>query len=335
MISYFQHIHFLHPLFFFLLLILPAFLFWRYFKQRKTKDFLPIPSLEAVKEIRGIRSRIAPFLPLLSAFAFIFFVAAMARPQTTLKEEEIKAEGIDIMLAMDLSSSMLAQDFVPNRLEVSKNLASEFVDKRIHDRIGLTAFAGESFTQCPLTSDHRVVKDFLATLACGLLQDGTAIGMGLASSVNRLKDSQAKSKVVILLTDGENNSGYIKPLSAAEIAREIGVRVYTIGVGSIGEAISPVSRRSNGSYVFGMARVEIDEALLTQIAQMTGGKYFRATTAEGLQEIYQEIDSLEKTEMEVKVIRRFSEEFRFFLWIGLCFLLLEILLRYTLLRTIP
>jgi Ca-activated chloride channel family protein len=262
-------------------------------------------------------------------------IVALARPQLTLKEEQIKAEGIDIMLAMDLSSSMLAQDFKPDRLTVSKVVASDFVDKREYDRIGLSVFAGESFTQCPLTTDHRVVKDFLGGLTCGILDDGTAIGMGLASAVNRLKDSEAKSKVVILLTDGVNNSGYIKPLTAAEIAREIGVRVYTIGVGSIGEAVSPISRRSNGTYVFGIARVEIDEALLAEIAQMTGGKYFRATTAEGLEEIYREIDRLEKTEMDIKVMRRYSEEFRFFLWLGLGLLFFELLLRFTLLRTIP
>jgi Ca-activated chloride channel family protein len=335
MIAYLRHIDFLHPYFFFLLLVIPAYLFIRYFKNLKSPLVLPVPGLDVIQSKNSWRAVIVPYLPLLSGLAFIFLVIAMARPQMTLKEEQIKAEGIDIMLAMDLSSSMLAQDFKPDRLTVSKLVAADFVDKRAFDRIGLTVFAGESFTQCPLTTDHRVVKDFLTNLTCGVLEDGTAIGMGLASGVNRLKESVAKSKVVILLTDGVNNSGYIKPLTAAEIARELGVRVYTIGVGSTGDAISPVRRRRDGSYVFGVARVEIDEALLNEIAEMTGGKYFRATTAEGLEQIYQEIDQLEKTEMDIKVMRRYSEEFRSFLWIALSLIGLEILLRFTLLRTIP
>jgi Ca-activated chloride channel family protein len=335
MIAYFKHIDFLHPYFFLLLLLIPAYMSWKYFKGKRSEQFLPVPGLDMIKPHNTWRSIIAPYLSVLSGIAFIFLVIAMARPQLTLKEEQVKAEGIDIMLAMDLSSSMLAQDFKPDRLTVSKVVASDFVDKREFDRIGLSVFAGESFTQCPLTTDHRVVKDFLANLNCGILEDGTAIGMGLASGVNRLKESIAKSKVVILLTDGVNNAGYIKPLTAAEIAREIGVRVYTIGVGSTGDAISPVRRRRDGSYVFGVARVEIDEDLLTEIANMTGGKYFRATTAEGLEQIYQEIDRLEKTEMDIKVMRRYSEEFRSFLWIALILLGLEIVLRFSILRTIP
>ena len=236
---------------------------------------------------------------------------------------------------MDLSSSMLAQDFKPDRLEESKRVAADFVNKREHDRIGLSVFSGEAFTQCPLTTDHKVVKEFLAGLKCGLLEDGTAIGMGLATSVNRLKDSDAKSKVVILLTDGVNNAGYIKPYTAAEIAREFDVKVYTIGVGSTGDALTPVSRRSDGKYIFGLARVEIDEALLEEIANMTGGKYFRATSGEGLEKIYEEINQLEKTEIEVTSIKRYSEEFHYFAFWGLVLLVLEFLLRYTVFRTIP
>jgi len=230
---------------------------------------------------------------------------------------------------------MLAQDFKPDRLEVSKRVASEFVDKRQYDRVGLVVFAGESFTQCPITTDHRVVKDFMSNLSCGLLEDGTAIGMGLASAVNRLKTSEAKSKVVILLTDGVNNAGYIKPNTAADIAKEFDVKVYTIGVGSMGQALSPVSRRSDGRYIFGMARVEIDETLLREIAQMTGGRYYRATTEQSLEAIYAEIDQLEKTEIDVTVFKRYSEEFgRFMIW-GMGFLLLELVLRFTVLKTLP
>ena len=260
---------------------------------------------------------------------------AMARPQEVFKEEDITADGIDILMVMDLSSSMLAQDFKPDRLEVSKRVAAEFIDKRQYDRIGLAVFAGEAFTQCPLTTDHRVLKEFLANLQCGMLDDGTAIGMGLATAVNRLKDSDAKSKVVILLTDGDNNAGYIKPITAAEIAREYNVKVYTVGVGSRGKALAPVSRRSDGQYIFGLATVQIDEALLEQIAEMTGGKYFRATTTKALEKIYRDIDKMEKTKIETTTIKRESERFHSFALWGILFLGFEMLLRYTFLRSIP
>ena len=331
----FNNVIFVNPEFFALLLLIPVLAFWYYRSYHKRYATLRMSSLESIRGLTSIRGRLRGMLPLLRLFAFIALVIAIARPQKVLKEEEIKAEGIDIGLVMDLSSSMLAQDFKPDRLEVSKRVAGEFVDKRGFDRISLAVFAGEAFTQCPLTTDHRVVKEFLANLKCGILEDGTAIGMGLATAVNRLKDSDAKSKVVILLTDGVNNAGYVKPITAAEIAREFEVKVYTIGVGSTGDALTPVSRRSDGRYIFGLARVEIDEALLEQIAEMTGGRYFRATSAESLEQIYAEIDKLEKTEIEVTSIKRYSEEFYRFAFWGLLFLVLEITLRYTVLRTIP
>jgi Ca-activated chloride channel family protein len=209
------------------------------------------------------------------------------------------------------------------------------VDKRPYDRIGLAVFSGESFTQCPLTTDHRVVKEQLANLQCGLLQDGTAIGMGLAAGVNRLKDSEAVSKVIILLTDGENNQGYISPLTAAEIAKELGVRVYTIGIGTIGSALAPVSKREDGRYVFGMTNVEIDEALMKEIAEMTGGRYFRATTSEALEGIYAQIDKLEKTEMDVNVFTRYSEEYYKWMLAGMSGLVFFLLVRWTVMRRIP
>ena len=262
-------------------------------------------------------------------------VAALARPQKTLREEEVKAEGIDIMLIMDLSSSMLAKDFSPNRLEVSKKVAIDFVDKREYDRIGLVVFAGESFTQCPITTDHAILKSFLANLACGNLEDGTAIGMGLASAVNRLKESEVKSKVVILLTDGVNNAGYIKPMTAAEIAKELGVKVYTIGVGTLGNAVSPVSKKRNGEYIYGMAKVEIDEALLREISSLTGGKYYRAVNQQKLEQIYNEINQLEKTKIDVTVYKRYSEEFRMFLFWAILFLLAELICKHIILRQIP
>ena len=335
MFLFFQNISFQNPEFFGLLLLLPAIGAWYFFKRDQYYPTLKMPNLASISDFSSWRGKLRGILPILRSLAFIMLVIAIARPQETLKEEEIKAEGIDIFLVMDLSSSMLAQDFKPDRLEASKRVAGEFVDKRKFDRIGLGVFAGEAFTQCPLTTDHRVVKEFLAGLKCGILDDGTAIGMGLATAVNRIKESAAESKVVILLTDGVNNAGYVKPITAAEIAREFGVKVYTIGVGSTGDALTPVSRRSDGRYIFGLARVEIDEALLKKIAEMTGGKYFRATSEESLERIYAEIDKLEKTEIEVTSLKRYSEEFHFFAFLGLIFLLLEITLRYTLFRTIP
>jgi Ca-activated chloride channel family protein len=275
------------------------------------------------------------WLPIFSFIAAILFILAMARPQKMLQEQEIKAEGIDIFLVTDLSSSMLARDFQPDRLEASKRLGADFIDKRPHDRIGLAVFAGEAFTQCPLTTDHKVLKEFLGGLKCGFLEDGTAIGMGLAAGVNRLKESIAQSKVIILLTDGVNNAGYIQPLTAAEIAKEFGVKVYTIGVGSEGTALSPVSKRANGDYIFGMARVEIDEDLLKQISSMTGGQYFRARDEAGLQFIYDQIDQLEKTEMDITVIKRYEEKFLPFVIIGLGLIFFQKLLRWTILKETP
>ncbi|MFT4566307.1 MAG: Ca-activated chloride channel family protein [Saprospiraceae bacterium] len=333
--NWWQNIEFVNPWVLYLLLLIPLIAAWYWYRLRGRNSKLTISSIETIKELKTLRSRLYPYLPLLRLLSAIGLVIALARPQLSLKEEEVKAEGIDIVLIMDISSSMLAQDFQPNRLEVSKAVAKEFIDKRIYDRIGLVVFAGESFTQCPLTTDHRVVKDFLDQLQCGLLDDGTAIGMGLASAVNRMKDSKSKSKVIILLTDGVNNSGYIKPITAAEIAVELETKVYTIGVGSRGQALSPVSRRSDGRYIFGMANVEIDERLLNEIAELTDGKYYRATDEASLEAIYSEIDKLEKTEMEVSTFKRYSEEFRPFLIFGLSLLLLEVLLRLSVFKTLP
>ncbi|MBI5916110.1 MAG: VWA domain-containing protein [Bacteroidetes bacterium] len=331
----FTDISFQHPWFFLLLLALPAVAWWTYRHRQHHHATLKMPTLEAARGVKSWKGELQKLLPVLRALAFVALVFALARPQRTLKEETIKADGIDIFLVIDLSSSMLAQDFKPDRLEVSKRVAVEFVAKRQYDRIGLAVFSGEAFTQCPLTTDHRVLTDFIERLRCGILEDGTAIGMGLATAVNRIKDSPAKSKVIILLTDGVNNAGYVKPLTAAEIAKEFGVKVYTIGVGKEGQAVSPISRRNDGSYVFGLAQVEIDEELLKQIADMTGGKYFRATTARSLEQIYNEIDRLEKTEIEVTSVKRYSEEFYRFVRLALLLLLMELALRYTALRSIP
>ena len=334
LLSILENISFLNPYWFLGLLLIPAMGAWYFLQREKRYANLNLPSLEAFGE-SSWRGKLRILLPILRALTVASLIFALARPQKTLKEQEITADGVDIVLVMDLSSSMLAQDFNPDRLEVSKMVASDFVDKRQYDRIGLAVFAGEAFTQCPLTTDHRVLKEFLAGLQCGILEDGTAIGMGLSTAVNRLKDSEAKSKIVILLTDGDNNAGYIKPLTAAEIARELGVKVYTIGVGSRGSARTPVRRRSNGDYVFGLAEVKFDEDLLKQLSEMTGGQYFRAIDKQSLEQIYQTIDQLEKTKIEVTTIKRYSEEFYFFALLGIVFIVLEIFLRYTVFRTIP
>lgn len=317
-----------------LLLLLPlaAFRLWRQGKKRQ--PYLQVPSLTPLQG-SSWKGQIRRFLPLLRLLAFALLAVAMTRPQNVLQERDIKAEGIDIFMAIDLSSSMLAQDFKPDRLTVSKEVAIDFVEKREFDRIGLAVFAGEAFTQCPLTSDHRIVNEYIGQLECGYLQDGTAIGMGLATAVNRLKDSKAESKVVILLTDGKNTSGYIQPLTAAELAKEFNVKVYTIGVGTTGRALAPVSRRSNGDYVFGLSQVTIDEPLLRQIASLTDGKYFRATTREALEDIYEQIDQLEKTEMDVTTVKSYQEAFHPLVFWALILIGLELLLRYGLLRTLP
>lgn len=330
-----SNLDFQHPWFFLLLLLIPLVAWWRYRQRERFDADMRMSSLEAVRGMGGWKVFLQKMLPVLRALAFVALVVAIARPQLTLKEEDVDAEGIDIFLAIDLSSSMLAQDFKPDRLEVSKRVGADFISKREYDRIGLAAFAGEAFTVSPLTTDHLVLKDYLAGLRCGVLEDGTAIGMGLATAVNRIKDSEAKSKVIILLTDGVNNAGYVKPLTAAEIAKEFEVKVYTIGVGTEGQALAPVSKTSDGRYRFGPTRVEIDEDLLKQISEMTGGQYFRATNEQRLQLIYDEIDRLEKTKIEVTTIKRYSEEYWRFVWVAVVLLVLEMLLKYTLLRRIP
>jgi Ca-activated chloride channel family protein len=330
----FDSILIVNPAFLLLLLLVPFLVRWTI--RRNNRDVLfRFSSSRHIPMHRTWRTVLHRMLPYLRGLTFCLLILALARPQKVLKEEQIKAEGIDIFLVMDLSSSMLAQDFDPDRLEVSKQVAVDFVNRREFDRIGLSVFAGESFTQCPLTTDHKIVRDFLRNLRCGLLEDGTAIGMGLATAINRLKDSQSDSKIIILLTDGENNAGYIRPRAAADIAQEFSIKVYTIGVGTTGDAIAPVSRRSDGRYIFDYAKVQIDEKLLTEIAESTGGKYYRATSAEKLQGIYDEIDKLEKTEMEISILRRYSDEHVRFVSLAFILLLAEILIRNLITRTFP
>jgi Ca-activated chloride channel family protein len=269
----------------------------------------------------------------LRLIALTLTIIALARPQTSSKGQNVETEGIDIILAMDVSGSMLAEDFKPNRIEAAKKVAQEFIDSRPNDRIGLVVFSGESFTQCPLTTDHAVLKSLFETIKSGMVADGTAIGLGLSNAVSRLKDSQAASKVIILLTDGVNNAGSVAPLTAAEIAKNFNMRVYTIGVGTRGYAPYPVQTPYGIQYQ--NMEVQIDEDVMQQMAAMTNGKYFRATSNTKLQEIYREIDQLEKTKISVTEFRRYSEEFFPFALAALVCFLLEFFLRYTIFRSIP
>ena len=273
-----------------------------------------------------------PFLLRVVALSMIIMV--LARPQSTNRWQNSEVEGIDIMLAMDVSTSMLAMDLAPNRLDAAKQVAAEFINGRPNDNIGLTIFAGESFTQCPLTVDHAVLLNMLNAVKCdiaaqGIIEDGTAIGMGIANAVSRLKESRAKSKVIILLTDGSNNRGEISPEAAAEIAKQFGIRVYTIGVGTNGEAPYPY----NGHVI--NVPVEIDETTLNMIATITDGNFYRATSNTKLKEVYAEIDKLERTKLQVKEFSTREEEYAIFAFIALGALIIELLLRYTLLRRIP
>jgi Ca-activated chloride channel family protein len=308
-------------------------------KRRKTEPTLQVSTTRmyqgAPKSWR-IRLLHAPFV--LRVAALVMIVVVLARPQTTNNWQNTEVEGIDIMLAVDVSTSMLAEDLKPNRLEAAKQVAAEFINGRPNDNIGLTIFAGESFTQCPLTVDHSVLLNLFNGIRGdiaqrGLIEDGTAIGMGIANAVTRLKDSQAKSKVIILLTDGSNNRGDISPQTAAEIAKQFGIRVYTIGVGTNGNAPYPMPTTQGVQYV--NIPVEIDEKTLTDIAATTDGNYFRATSNTKLKEVYQEIDKLEKTKLNVKEFSKREEASGLFACIALACLLLEMLLRYTLLKKIP
>jgi len=273
----------------------------------------------------SFRTKIRSKLPWLRWLALSLLVIALARPQRKWEEEKIKADALDIVLSMDISPSMLSKDFEPDRLTVAKTVAADFVAKRPHDRIGLVAFSAEAFTQCPLTTDRRVVQTFINELTVGRLDDGTAIGMGLATAVNRLKDSPSRSKIVVLLTDGENNAGYISPLKAAEIAQTLGVRVYTVGIGTEGVVVSPAQRNPDGSYSFAPRFMKFDTQLLEEIAATTGGKFYRAFSARDLEAIYAEIDRLEKTKIEVSTVRRTTDYFHWFIGAAVVLLLIEIL----------
>ena len=325
---------FANPKYFLLLVLLIPMILWYIFREKKSHADLQFSSLRAFKGMKHAgRIWMRHVLFALEVLAIVLLVVALARPQSSNSWQTYTSEGIDIVLALDVSGSMLARDFTPDRLEAAKEVATKFILERPQDKIGLVIFAGESFTQCPLTTDQAVLVNLLRDVKSGMIEDGTAIGLGLANAVNRLKDSPAKSKVVILLTDGVNNRGAVAPATAAELARTYGIRVYTIGGGTYGEAPYPVPTP------FGVqlqnVPVEIDEEVLQQIAALTGGKYFRATDNDKLKQIYQEIDQLEKSKIEVKHFSKKNEQYFVFGLAGLCLLIVQVLLRYTLLRKIP
>lgn len=324
---------FAHPYFLLLLLFIPLMIWYRQRRQDKFEatlylsnaDFSQLPNYRV-----SWKTKIRPFLYLLPIAALALLIVALARPQNRFAEEKINAEGIDIILSLDISGSMLARDFEPDRLEAAKEVALEFIKNRPYDRIGLVLFAGESFTQCPATTDHKVLESLLQKVNSGIIADGTAIGMGLATAVTRLQDSDAKSKVIILLTDGVNNSGFIDPLTAAETAQRFGIKAYTVGVGTEGFAPFPVQ----GAFgiVYQQVEVKIDEKLLQQIAQLTDGKYFRATDKQSLRKVYAEIDQLEKSKIEVSSVSRYAECFYPWAQGAVLLLLLSLILHNSLFR---
>ncbi|MBC6996391.1 VWA domain-containing protein [Neolewinella lacunae] len=333
--SWWNQFEFVFPWLLPLLVVPPLLYFWQLRREREREVSLRLPSTRSIRDMKGWRGMARPALPLLRVAALCLFIVALARPRLDLSEESVTAEGIDIILTLDLSTSMGATDFMPNRLEVAKQVARDFVSRREFDRIGLVVYAGEAYTKSPLTVDKAIIDRFLAELQMGEITDGTAIGSGLATAVNRLKDSPTASKIIILLTDGENNAGYHSPELAAELAKEFGIRVYTIGVGSGQETLMPSSPLGGGRYTFKPTRGTVDDKLLSYIAETTNGRYFRARDTEELESIYGYIDELEKTEIETTVFKRYEEQFARFLLFGLFLLLLETVLRYTVLKTVP
>lgn len=327
-------IHFAQPLFLYLLLIIPLFIIWYWFKQRKSKPEMQVSSIEAFKLVKQtLRQRLRHLLFAIRMLIYFLLIVALARPQSSSSRQDINIEGIDIMLATDISSSMLAEDLRPNRLEAAKNVAVDFIEGRPNDRIGLVVFSAESFTHCPLTTDHTVLKNLFKSIKTGMVEDGTAIGNGIATAVGSLKESKALSKVIILLTDGENNRGQVDPLTAAELAKLFKIRIYTVGVGTIGTAPYPFQTMFGIQYQ--NVPVKIDENLLQKLSAMTDGKYFRATNNRKLADIYKEIDSLEKSKIDVTVYSKKKEEFLPLALLAACLLILEILLRHTIFRSIP
>jgi Ca-activated chloride channel family protein len=326
-----KQISFAQPAFFWLLLLVPAMVAWYVWRNNQLQGALSVSAATSFKRIKNSYHTVFRHYAIsLRALAVIALVIALARPQSALSWQDTNTEGIDIVIATDISGSMLAEDLKPNRLEAGKNIAIDFIKDRPNDRIGLVIFSGESFTQCPLTIDHDVLINLFKGITNGMIQDGTAIGMGLATAVNRLKDSEAKSKVVILLTDGTNTGGSIPPLTAADIAKQMNVRVYTVGIGTKGFAPYPVSTPFGTQYQ--QVPVTIDEGTLSKIATVTGGKYFRATNNEKLKGIYEQIDNLEKAKIAVTQYHKKTECFLPFALICVVLLLMEFIFKNTLFK---
>lgn len=321
---------FLSPYFFFLLLLIPL---WMWLREILSRSALQFSSFDNIGS--GVHHRKPLFPMLLRVLGIVLVITALARPQTVDAEREFFTEGVDIVLALDVSGSMQAEDFHPeNRLNVAKEEAKRFIEGRKHDRIGLVVFAKKSYTQCPLTLDYDILSQLLKEVKIGVLQDGTAIGMGVANAVNRLRDSKAKSKVIILLTDGENNAGNIDPVTAAELAKGFGIKIYTIGIGKSGMVPFPVNDPIFGRRYI-QANFKIDEKTLNRIANITDGKFFLARDTESLREIYKQIDKMEKTKIEVKDYQHFNELFPYFLIAGIGLLILEKILSATIYLKIP
>ena len=336
MLSYFNDIQFAEKQWFWLFLIMPVLLGWYIYKLKTYEGEVNFSSFTLFTGIKSsLKAKFRHVLFVLRLLCLSLLILAIARPQSRSSWKDTKTEGIDIVVSLDVSLSMLAKDFKPNRIEVAKEVLSDFIDARPNDKIGLVIFGGEAFTQCPLTTDHKIIKNMFADIKAGMLDQGTAIGLGLADGVARVKDSKAKSKVVILISDGKSNTGEIAPLTAAEIAKTFGVRVYCIGVGTKGKALQPVALYPNGEMEYDYVDVDIDDETMTQISKMTGGKYFRATNKEALESTYKEIDKLEKTIISEQSFTNKAEHFLPLALAAAVCLLLEFLLKRFVFKAIP
>lgn len=331
-----KDVTFLHPGFFWLFTLLPLAIGWYIWKRKQQTATLKISSVNGFKVKPSLLARLKPMLFVFRVLALSAMIVAMARPRSVDVDSKTKTtRGIDIVMAIDVSGSMLAKDLKPNRLEALKTVAEKFVDERANDRIGLVVYAGESYTKTPVTSDKEMVKAAIESVKYDdrVLEDGTGIGVGLATAINRLKESKAKSRIIILLTDGVNNAGFIDPRMAADIAKEYGIKVYTIGLGTNGNAEMPIARKPNGEWVYKTMKVELDEALMKEIAEKTDGQYFRANSNSKLEAIYDEINKLEKTEIKELKYYNYTEKYRPYLWFAFGLLLIEIIVRKTVYRS--
>lgn len=336
MFNYFNDIQFAEKQWFWLFLILPLLLVWYIYKLKKYEGEVHFSSFTLFTGLKSsLKAKFRHVLFVLRLLALSLLILAIARPQSRSSWKDTKTEGIDIVVSLDVSLSMLAKDFKPNRIDAAKAVLADFVDARPNDKIGLVVFGGNAFTQCPLTTDHKIIKTMLLDIKAGMLDQGTAVGLGLADGVARVKDSKAKSKVVILISDGTSNTGEIAPLTAAEIAKTFGVRVYCIGVGTKGKALQPVAMYPNGELQYDYADVDIDDKTMTEISNMTGGKYFRATDKESLEKTYKEIDKMEKTIISEQSFTNKSEHFLPLAIAAAISLLLEFLLKRFVFKAIP